>query len=56
MPVDTFARRFKAQTGMAPYAYVIDRRVRRAQSLLRGSALPMLVGMEGMAAAQRLAL
>lgn len=41
MPVDTFARRFKAETGMAPYAYVIDRRVRRAQALLRGSALPI---------------
>ncbi|MEM5431052.1 AraC family transcriptional regulator [Cupriavidus oxalaticus] len=41
MPVDTFARRFKAETGMAPYAYVISRRVRRAQCLLRGSPMPI---------------
>ncbi|WP_454710632.1 helix-turn-helix domain-containing protein [Cupriavidus nantongensis] len=41
MPVDSFARRFKAETGMAPYAYVIARRVRRAQCLLRASAMPI---------------
>ncbi|WP_454736054.1 helix-turn-helix domain-containing protein [Cupriavidus necator] len=41
MPVDTFARRFKAETGMAPYAYVIARRVRRAQCLLRSSSMPI---------------
>lgn len=35
MPVDTFARRFRAATGLAPYAYVIERRVRRAETLLR---------------------
>lgn len=41
MPVDTFARHFKAETGMAPYAYVIERRMRRAESLLRAGSLPI---------------
>ncbi|OZI44333.1 AraC family transcriptional regulator [Bordetella genomosp. 4] len=41
MPIDTFARRFKAETGMAPYAYVIERRVRRAETLLRTLNLPI---------------
>lgn len=41
MPVDTFARHFKAQTGMAPYAFVIERRVRRAESLLRDGNMPI---------------
>ncbi|SDZ67785.1 AraC family transcriptional regulator [Pseudomonas sp. NFIX28] len=41
MPVDTFARHFKAETGMAPYAYVIERRVRRAESLLRAGSMPI---------------
>ncbi|CAM4034462.1 helix-turn-helix domain-containing protein [Bordetella muralis] len=41
MPVDTFARRFKAETGMAPYAYVIERRVRRAETLLRTVNIPI---------------
>lgn len=41
MPVDSFARRFKAETGMGPHAYVIARRVRRAQSLLRSSRMPI---------------
>ncbi|CAH2401559.1 AraC family transcriptional regulator [Mesorhizobium escarrei] len=35
MAVDSFARRFKATTGLAPYAYVIEQRVRRAEILLR---------------------
>lgn len=35
MAVDTFARRFKATTGLAPYAYVIEERVRRAEVMLR---------------------
>lgn len=35
MPVDSFARRFRAATGLAPYAYVIERRVRHAETLLR---------------------
>jgi AraC family transcriptional regulator len=34
LPVDAFARRFKATIGHAPYAYVIERRVRRAKALL----------------------
>ena len=37
LPIDAFARRFKETTGRAPYAYVIDRRVRRAELLLRGT-------------------
>ncbi|RON86632.1 AraC family transcriptional regulator [Pseudomonas chlororaphis] len=41
MPVDTFARHFKAETGMAPYAYVIERRVRRAENLLRAGNMPI---------------
>lgn len=43
MAADTFARRFKATTGRAPYAYVIEERVRRAESLLRESELPISV-------------
>ncbi|MER9306636.1 AraC family transcriptional regulator [Mesorhizobium sp. M0496] len=35
MGVDTFARRFKATTGLAPYAYVIEERVRQAEVVLR---------------------
>jgi AraC family transcriptional regulator len=34
LPVDRFARRFKAATGLAPYAYVLERRVRAAERLL----------------------
>ncbi len=41
MAADTFARRFKATTGRAPYAYVIEERVRRAELLLRESELPI---------------
>lgn len=37
MPVDAFARRFKASTGMPPYAYVLERRVVRAETLLSSS-------------------
>jgi AraC family transcriptional regulator len=33
---DHFARQFKAATGLAPYQFVIKRRVERAQQLLRG--------------------
>lgn len=39
MAVDSFARRFKATTGLAPYAYVIEERVRRAEALLRETGL-----------------
>lgn len=39
MAVDSFARRFKATTGLAPYAYVIEERVRRAEVLLRETGL-----------------
>ncbi|MDQ8730052.1 AraC family transcriptional regulator [Bradyrhizobium sp. LHD-71] len=34
LPGDTFARQFKVTTGRAPYAYVIERRIRRAEQLL----------------------
>ncbi|RWC56757.1 AraC family transcriptional regulator [Mesorhizobium sp.] len=39
LAVDSFARRFKATTGLAPYAYVIEERVRRAETLLRETGL-----------------
>jgi AraC family transcriptional regulator len=39
MAVDSFARRFKATTGLAPYSYVIEERVRRAEVLLRETGL-----------------
>jgi AraC family transcriptional regulator len=35
MRPDTFARRFRAATGKAPYAYVLARRIERAQQLLK---------------------
>jgi AraC family transcriptional regulator len=38
LEVDAFARRFKRSTGLAPYQYVMQRRVERAQRLLRSSA------------------
>lgn len=38
MEVDSFARRFRATTGMAPYAFVIERRIHRAEQLLADSA------------------
>jgi AraC family transcriptional regulator len=34
MEIDSFARRFRATTGMAPYAFVIERRIRCAEQLL----------------------
>lgn len=34
MGQDSFARRFRATTGLAPYAYVIEQRMRRAEELL----------------------
>ncbi|MFD1702017.1 helix-turn-helix domain-containing protein [Methylopila henanensis] len=39
MPVDRFARRFRAATGLAPYAYVLERRVRAAERMLAASEL-----------------
>ncbi len=36
-----FSRLFKKSTGLTPHKYVIERRVRRARELLRGSALPI---------------
>lgn len=37
----TFARRFRAETGQAPGAWLIEQRVRRAQELLEGTDLPI---------------
>jgi len=36
---DAFARRFKAATGCAPHAYVLEQRVQRAERLLAGTQL-----------------
>ena len=36
-----FSRCFKAQTGLAPYAFVIARRMERAKELLRATRLPV---------------
>ena len=41
LPVDHFARAFRAATGRGPYAYVLEQRVARAQGLLLGSRLPL---------------
>ncbi len=38
MPTDNFARAFKRSTGMAPYQFVLERRVRRAEHLLSRTA------------------
>lgn len=43
MSVRTFARRFRAETGQAPGAWLIEQRVRRAQHLLESSDLPVEV-------------
>lgn len=37
MQVDSFARRFKAATGLAPYAFVLEERIRMAEILLSGT-------------------
>jgi AraC family transcriptional regulator len=36
-----FSRKFKADLGIAPHAYVLSRRIDRAKSLLNGSRLPL---------------
>lgn len=36
-----FARRFKADLGMAPHSYVVSRRVERAERLLKHSRVPL---------------
>lgn len=41
MKADTFARRFKATTGVPPYAYVLELRSRRTEDLLIKSDLPL---------------
>jgi AraC family transcriptional regulator len=41
LPIDTFARQFRATTGLSPYAYVITRRVEQACSLLCETDLPI---------------
>jgi len=37
-----FARAFKATTGVAPYRYILSRRVQRAQALLADTDLPII--------------
>lgn len=41
LPLDAFARRFKATTGQTPYGYVLERRLIRAESLLADSDRPL---------------
>jgi AraC family transcriptional regulator len=41
LPPCNFARQFKRATGKAPYAYVIERRLERAQRLLAFTCLPI---------------
>jgi AraC family transcriptional regulator len=41
LPVDTFARRFKATTGLAPYAFILEQRVRHAEVILRAGEMPI---------------
>lgn len=41
MGADSFARRFKATTGLAPYAFVLERRMQRAEAELARSDLPI---------------
>jgi AraC family transcriptional regulator len=41
LPLDAFARRFKATTGQTPYAYVLERRLIRAESLLADCDRPL---------------
>lgn len=41
LPVDTFARRFKATTGLAPYAFILEQRVRHAEIILRAGEMPI---------------
>jgi AraC family transcriptional regulator len=41
MPLDYFARSFRAATGAPPYAYVLSRRLQRARELLQHSDHPI---------------
>jgi AraC family transcriptional regulator len=41
LPLDAFSRRFKASTGRTPYAYVLERRIIRAETLLAGCDLSL---------------
>lgn len=41
MGSDSFARRFRATTGLAPYAFVIERRIRRAEQLLADTEIEL---------------
>lgn len=38
---DSFARRFKATTGLSPYTFIVERRMSRAEAELAGSGLPI---------------
>jgi transcriptional regulator GlxA family with amidase domain len=41
MSVRTFTRRFRAETGTSPHAWLVAQRVARARRLLEGSDLPV---------------
>jgi AraC family transcriptional regulator len=41
MDVYAFARWFKSTFGVPPHRYVLQRRIERAQALLRATALPL---------------
>ena len=41
MGADSFARRFKATTGVTPYAFVLEERIRRSEAMLADAALPI---------------
>ncbi|APO68908.1 AraC family transcriptional regulator protein [Rhizobium gallicum] len=38
---DSFARRFKATTGLSPYAYVLEKRIARAEHMLAATPAPI---------------
>lgn len=38
---DSFARRFKTTTGLSPYAFILERRITRAETALAQSGLPI---------------
>ena len=48
-----FSRKFKADLGMAPHPYVLSRRIRRAECLLKSSRLPLKLVAAGCGFANR---
>ena len=43
-----FSRKFKADLGVAPHSYVLSRRIKRAECLLKSSRLPLKLIVSGM--------